>query len=142
MSNDNLEHIEQQLAGLKPAGAPRELRAAVLADVQRELRASRWDRWLVRAAAVLVVVGVGLNAAFALPQQVPAPQILAAKPMQESLVQVAIGVAEATDVPTGRLVARRLALMTGRPLSGDDAAAIDIAVEQRASRETFVGKEG
>jgi hypothetical protein len=140
--NENHEQIEQQLAGLRPVGAPRELRAVVLADVHRELRSSSWDRRLARVAVVLVIVGVGLNAAFALPQRVPAPQILAAKPTQESLVQVAIGVAEATDVPTGRLVARRLALMTGRPLSGDDAAAIDIAVEQGASRETFVGKEG
>jgi hypothetical protein len=142
MSDNNLEQIEQQLAGLRPAGAPRELRVAVLADVHRELRASRWDRRLARVAVVLVVVGVGLNAAFALPKRAPAPQILAANPTQESLVQVAIGVAEATDVQTARLVARRLASMAGQPLSGDDAAAIDIAVEQRASREAFVGKEG
>ena len=38
----------------------------MLDDVERELRAARWDRRLARAAVVLLVVGVGMNAALVL----------------------------------------------------------------------------
>jgi hypothetical protein len=44
------------------------------------------------------------------------------------LVQVAATVAEATDAETGRRVARQLAMLGGRELSGAQNAAIDAAL--------------
>ncbi len=142
MSDDSFELIERQLAGGHSAGAPIALREEVLRSVQHELRAARWDRRLARAAVVLLVVGLGLNAATLLPGHAPSSRLLAVAPNQESFVQLAISVAEATDVRTGRQVARRLAAMVGQPLSGDDAAALDAAVERRTSHGYFGGKEG
>ena len=123
-------------------GVPAELRGAVLRDVQRELRSARSDRRLARTAAALLVVGVGLNAAALLPGHSPSPQVFAVAPTQESFVQVAISVAEATDNQTGRQVARRLATMSGRPLSGEDAAAVDAAIEGRSGHGILNRKEG
>ena len=130
MSGENVEHIEQQLAGLKPAGAPRALRAAVLADVQRELRASRWDRRLVRAAAVLLIIGVGMNAAigFRSARDGRPAHLVAESGARQSLVETAVVVAEATDARTGSRYARQLAAMIGHALTEDEAAAIDAAV--------------
>jgi hypothetical protein len=142
MSDDSFELIERQLASGHVAGAPSALREGVLRNVQCELRAARWDRRLARVAVVLLVVGLGLNAATLLPGHARSSRLLAVAPNQESIVQVAISVAEATDIRTGRQVARRLAAMAGRPLSGDDAAALDAAVERRTSHGFFDGKEG
>jgi len=142
MDDEPIEELERQLTATPTPLAPVGLRAAVLHDVHRELRAARWDRRLARAAVVLLVVGVGLNAAMVLPRHAPSSQILTTKPTHESLVLVGISVAEATDVPTGKRFARQLAAITGRRLSRVDAAALDAAVERRTSRGPLIGKEG
>ena len=142
MSDNSFNMIELQIAGVGAPAAPRELRAAVLGDVQRELRAARWDRRLARAAVVLLVVGLGLNAAMRLPRHAPSSRFLAATPNPESFAQLAISVAEATDIQTGRQVARRIATMTGQPLSGEDAAALKGGVERSTSHEFLDGKKG
>ena len=58
--NDPLTAIEQQLASHTPAGAPDELRDAVLRGVRRELKSASWDRRLARTAATLLAVGIGV----------------------------------------------------------------------------------
>jgi len=143
MSEDSLHQIELQLAGIRPAGAPRELRAALLNDIHAELRASRWDRRLARIAAVLLVVGVGMNVATGL--RVSAERGTAAdvagSPARKSLVDAAVVVAEATDARTGSQYARQLAYIAGRPLSDDEAAAIDAAVHYTPA-DGVGGKKG
>ena len=141
MNDESLEVIERQIVADRFPGAPAELRGAVLRDVQRELRAASWDRRLARAAVVMLVAGVGVNVAMMLPERMQSTGLLATTSQQDALAQVAASVAEATNMQTGRQVARSLAAMTGRPLNGDEAAAIDAAVE-RTSHGPFVGKEG
>lgn len=136
MEKDSLEPIERQLSGVRPRGAPSELRAAVLADVRRELRAARWDRRLARAAAVLLVVGVGLNVAMGWRStglRDGSRQQVVQSTERNSLVDTAVVVAEATDAATGSRFARQLAAMSGRELSADEAAAIDAAVQRAAA---------
>jgi hypothetical protein len=135
MSDESFEHVERQLAGAGP-GAPVELRAAVLGEMRRELRAARWDRWISRTAAAVLLVGVGLNAVMFLrgdpPAEPGAERGIAQRGIvaQDSLVQAAAAVAEATDVETGRRFARQLAALGGRELSDEQAAAIDAAMRK------------
>ncbi|MBA3481046.1 MAG: hypothetical protein H0T51_04430 [Pirellulales bacterium] len=139
MNDESLTELEQQLALSSPAAAPSELRVAVLADVRRELAASRWDRRLARAAAALVVVGASLNIAMGLnasrglhPAQTTSP------PSQQSLVQTAVAVARATDAETGRRIARQMAAWGGRTMTHEQLTALDAAM----AAEEPSGKEG
>jgi hypothetical protein len=136
MNDESLEQIESQLAGLRPVGAPRELRGAVLKDVLRELGASRWDRWLAQAAAVLLCIGVGMNVAMGLKSTRDTDQArgVADSNARQSLVETALVVAEATDARTGREFARQFAAMIGHTLTEEDAAAIDAAVQHSPAR--------
>lgn len=128
MKTEPLDEFELQLAAVGRLGAPPELRRAVLRDVERELRAVRWDRRLARAAVVLLTVGIGLNA-----YQVLAPKNLATShnrqiaraDSSQSLIETAIVVAEATNADTGRLFARQWAAMSGRALTEREIAGID-----------------
>jgi hypothetical protein len=145
MNDESIESIEKQMIAAHPRGAPDGLRAAVLADIARELRSSRWDRRLVRAAAVLLVVGMGLNGAVgmrgATSPSGTQPRLVQSAPRQ-SLVDTAIVVAEATDAATGSRFARQLAAMSGRDLTSDEVAAIDAAVRRPGSHETTNGNRG
>jgi hypothetical protein len=130
MTDETLEQIESQLGKMRPVAAPRDSRSAVLADVHRELRASRWDRRLARIAAVLLILGVGMNAGTVLK---PAREYsrslqVAESSARQSLVNTAVVVAEATDARTGSEYARQMAVMIGHRLTADDQAAIDAAV--------------
>jgi hypothetical protein len=137
MSDKTLEQIERQMAATELPGSPVGLRGAVLGDVQRELRAARWDRRLARAAVVLLVLGVGMNVAMGLrsdgagTRRLDQPQQAVAR---SSLIDTAVVVAEATDATTARQFARQMAAMAGRKLSVDEAAAIDAAVRRPAAR--------
>jgi hypothetical protein len=132
MDQEPLDEFERQLAATQPAGAPAELRLAVLNDVERELRAARWDRRLARAAAVLLIVGVGMNASLALmesrPHSSPSGQIGGDRG-EDSLIETAIVVTEATDAETGRRFARQIAAMSGRELTDRELEAIDAAIK-------------
>lgn len=143
MNDESLEQTESQLGTLCPRGAPRDLRAAILTDVQRELHASRWDRRLARVAAVLLFVGVGLNAGIVLHSSRDTGQALtlANGNRQQSLVETAMVVAEATNARTGSDFARQLAAMTGHPLSDTEAAAVDAALRV-APKNAHDGKQG
>jgi hypothetical protein len=136
MNDNSLERIERQIASMRAAESPKELRGAVLVDVQRELRAARWDRRLARAAAALLVVAVGLNVAAGWlgDESLRVPQShVAASDVRPSLVDAAVVVAEATDAATGKRIARQLAAISGRSLTADETAAIDAAVERPAA---------
>jgi arginine utilization protein RocB len=134
MNDDSLTELEQQLSQARTAGAPSQLRAAVLSDVAGELRAARWDRRLARAAVVLLVVGVGLNAALVWQGgstlEQPHRQ-LANDSAQDSLIQTAIAVAEATNTETAQTFARQLAALRGRELTDQEIATIAAANRDR-----------
>jgi hypothetical protein len=138
MDNESLEQVEQHLAALRPLGAPAALRIAVLQATHRELQASRWDRRLARAAMSLVMVGLGLNVAIGLrPMNLHGrlPSVVRSN-SQQSLVDTAIVIAEATDAATGSRFARQLAAMSGHELTRDEAAAIDAAVQRAENHDT------
>src|SRR5262245_61977757 len=99
MSDESLEQVEKQIAAIPAMGSPAELRGAVLGDVRRELRAARRDRRLARAATMLFVIGVGMNAALGLlPEQSDASRFAHSHVgSQPSLVEAAAVIAEATD---------------------------------------------
>lgn len=144
MSDESLEPIETQLSRLRPAGAPRELRDAALADMRRELRAARWDRRLARMAAVLLVVGVGLNVGImsTTTWEYDRPLPVAESNARQSLVNTAVVVAEATDAKTGGEYARQMATMIGHTLTAEDVAAIDAAVGRAGPHENTNGSKG
>ena len=138
MSDESLEQVECHIASMCVIGSPIELRAAVLSNVRRELRAACWDRRMARAATVLFALGIGLNAAIGQPDGSGSGNVLRARPSetQLSLVDTAIAVAQATDGPTGEQVVRQLAAMTGRELTADEAVAIETALRRPTSRKT------
>ncbi|MFO0791350.1 MAG: hypothetical protein U0805_17965 [Pirellulales bacterium] len=141
--DDELEQIEAQLAGLPQGGLPTELRAAVLANVQRELREARWDRRLARVTLGLLVVGVALNFTAGRLSQIPGrlPVAMAHAQVDSSLIQTAVVVAEVTDASTGWSYARQVAALSGREISPEEAAAIDAALEHSMSANSN-GKRG
>ncbi len=133
MNDETCELVEGQLAAVQRTAAPTALRAAVLADVERELRAARWDRRLGRAAVGLLVIGLGLNfsAGWQLSGAVEEQhENVARAEVRPSLVDTAVIVAEATNAETARRFARQLAAMSGREITADEAAAIDAAILQ------------
>lgn len=139
MNDDSLSELEQQLSLNLLGAAPSELRLAVLADVRRELAASRWDRRLARAAAALVVVGAGLNIAIGVNASSGLnPAHMTSPPSQQSLVQTAVAVARATDAETGRRIARQMAAWGGRTMTHEQLTALDAAMAADAPS----GKDG
>lgn len=144
MNDESFGDIERQLTSAPSLPAPTELRADVLRDVHRELAAARWDRRFARAAAVLLAVGVGMNLAMGLQSSGSRSAIrqVAGGPSRDSLVQVAMTVAEATDAETGSRFARQLAAMSGMSLSSEQSAAIDAAVKVHARPAAVNGKDG
>ena len=144
MNDESLGDIERQLTSVSSPHAPTELRTDVLRDMHRELAAARWDRRLARTAAVLLAVGVGMNLAMGLQSSGSSGVVrqVAGGPTRDSLVQVAMTVAEATDAQTGRQFARQMAAMSGVPLSSEQSAAIDAAVKRHARPAPADGKDG
>jgi hypothetical protein len=145
MNDEELDNLERQLASLHLPIAPLELRGFILADARHELQAARWDRRLARAAAVLLVVGVGLNLSIGLPstsgttvQERP----VARSGAQQALLDTAIVVAEATDAATGGRFARQFAAMSGRALTDVEAAEIDAAIKRASTHGSINGNEG
>ncbi|MCC6493120.1 MAG: hypothetical protein IT424_08870 [Pirellulales bacterium] len=124
--DEPLTQIEAQLTRATPGAAPRELRAAVLADVSRELKSSRWDRRLARTAAAALAAGVAINGATALIDGRPGG--LGGDASQASLVEAAVAVGRATDAETGRTIARQLAAWSGSLLTHEQVAALDAEI--------------
>jgi hypothetical protein len=137
MNDESFERVERQIASVRTAGSPVELRGAVLGEVHRELRAARWDRLSATAAVLLLAVGIGMNAAIGVLAEGSRVHRAGGDRQtvaQSSLVDTAIVVAEATDAATAQRIARQLAAMRGRKLTTDEAAAIDAAVQRQPSR--------
>ena len=131
MNTDPLDEFEQQLAAARPLRAPAGLRQAVLSSVECELRAARWDRRLMRAAVLLLVVGVGFNTALVLtdsPQEITRPGSLATTRSRDSLIETAMVVSESTDAATGRRFAEQWAAYSGRELTAQEVEALDSLV--------------
>lgn len=125
--NNSVSQIERQLASLSPDGAPSELREAVLGNVRRELRASRWDRRLGRVATFVLLTGVGINAVMALGMN-DGRHLMRKGASRNSLVQTAVAVARATDEETGRQVAQQLAAWSGQVMTDEQVAAFEAAL--------------
>jgi hypothetical protein len=145
MNDEELENLDRQLASLCLPHAPFELRGVVLADTRRELQAARWDRRLARAAAVLLIVGIGLNLPIGFPSAsgtTVGERRVARSGSQQSLLDTAIVVAQATDAATGSRFARQFAAMSGRALTDVEAAAIDAAIKRASTHGSINGTEG
>jgi hypothetical protein len=145
MNNDPIDEIERQIAERLPSGAGAGLRSAVMADVHRELGASRWDRRMARVAASLLIAGLVLNVAVnrRLPDSSDSGRLAAARSNAAgTLVDRAVIVAEATDPVTGQRFARQLAAITGRALTRDEAAAIGSTVQKKSSRPETNNSKG
>jgi hypothetical protein len=122
MMNDDDQELEQRLMCAMPRSAPAGLRDATLAQVARELRASRSDRRLGRFAAAILIVGVALNARLALQVDArPADRNKArmAGSSRTALDQTAVIVADATDAETARRFVRQMAAIGRWELSDE-----------------------
>lgn len=131
MMNDDDQELERRLACAMPRSAPAGLRAATLAQVDRELRAARWDRRFGRLAAAIFVVGVGLNAGLALrgdTRPAGGAEVRMAGNSPTALVETAVVVADATDTETGRLFFRQMTALGGWELSDERMAALEAAL--------------
>jgi hypothetical protein len=141
------DSVEAQLACLQPSVAVDGLREATLAQVRRELRASGWDRRLGRVAMVLLVLGIGMNVAtIDKPSATPDEGQLAARPSiettTESIVALAVTMAEVTDIHTASIFARHLAVFNGFPLGSEQAEAIEQEIDRLLTPAVSNGKEG
>jgi hypothetical protein len=142
MDDPALEPIERQLAINRLPGAPGKLRGTVLAGVHRQLAAQRWDRRLGRAAVLMLVVGVGLNAAIGWRNGQPVSSQAGTGFKPDAITQAAVAVAEATDAETGTQIARHLAALGGVALSPQQEAAIQQQIESHFKRGGAQRKEG
>jgi len=137
------DSVEAQLARLQPNVDAGGLRDATLGRVQQELRASRWDRRLGRVAAGLLAVGIGLNVATV--DKRPALSTggqLASRPTTESIAELAVTMAEVTDIETANIFARHWAALGGFPFGSDQADAIEREIDRHLSPAVARGKEG
>jgi hypothetical protein len=133
--------LEDQLARCTPAGAPTELRGVVRTQVQRELRAARWDRRLSRAASVLLVLGVGMSGlVHRLYPLTPAGP--STRPTPQAIGRLAATVAAATDIDTARQFARQMAALQGWSSQGEEMKTIQRIFQRSQTQMTPNGKDG
>jgi len=116
------------------------LRTPVLAAMHRELTAQRRDRRLVRIAAALLVVGIGLNWTVDLHDGTRSPRQLAISSNPAEIVEVAVAVAEATDAQTASHIAQQLAGVSA--LSVEETAALEQEIQRRVKNGAIRRKEG
>lgn len=133
--SDSFSQIERQLASIPQGMAPSELRERVLAQVQRELRSSRWDRRLGRVAAVVLTTGVAINAVMALGMS-DGRHLVGKGTPRNSLLQTAVAVARATDVQTGRQIAQQIAAWSGQALTEEQVAALEATLAAELRKES------
>lgn len=141
--NDNpLEPLEDQLSRARPPKASAELRAPVLAAVNRQLAAQRWDRRLARLAAVLLVVGFGLNWTVGIRDEGRIQEAIGVAASPEAIVDAAVAAARATDVETGGRIAQHLSALGGSELSPQQLTAIERVIRQRVKNGSKSQKDG
>jgi hypothetical protein len=131
MNDDSFDSIEQQLARLQSPASPPSLRVPVLQAVHRELAAQRWDRRLFHLAAALLLIGIALNWSTGLPTHSTTARHVDIAARTESIVDVALTIAEATDAQTGANFAQHLAALSGFSLSPQESAALRQEIQQR-----------
>ncbi len=142
MNEESSEHLEQQLARIQPSGVPQELRATVMMAVHRQLIAQRWDRRLVRVAAALLVTGIALNWTVILRDGTGLHGQIGDGQKPEAIVEVAVAVAQATDVQTATSFAQHLAALNGASLSPQQSAAMQQEIQRRVRSSALGRKEG
>lgn len=131
---DSRSEVEVYLASLARSPTPPGLRDAVMADVRRELRSSRWDQHLARTAAALIAVGLTLNIATA--WNAGSAVAVRRDPTSQALfVRTAATIAQATDAETGRRIARQLAAWNGLAATRELRAAFERALDAELPRE-------
>ncbi len=108
MGKSRLEKL--RLGQVTTGSAPPELRAAVLGQVHRELRASRRDRRMAIAASLLLAVGVAMNVALQRPQAVSTANLIALRPTPRTIVVMAIHLATGTIVGVDDAVVEKIAV--------------------------------
>ncbi len=132
MQPESFHEIEQKLCALTRPNAADALRAAVLDDAQRELRAARWDRRLARTAIAVVLAGITINATVGLvPPHVfgwGSSSSVAAGPWQRRLEATAMGIANLVDPGSSTPSAEHLMLSSQLALGPNPWAAYDEAV--------------
>jgi hypothetical protein len=142
MNDDSLEPLVHRLSRARQPKAPAELRAPVLAAVHRQLAAQRWDRRLVRMAAMLLVAGFGLNWTVSLRDEGTIPGGVSVATTPEAIVDVAVVVARATDLETGSRIAQHLAALGGTTLSPQQLTAMEQVIQRRVKTGLTSRKEG
>ena len=137
------DSVEEQIARLQPRAAVAGLREATLGRVNRELRSSRWDIRFGRVAAVLLLMGIGINVATVNKRLVLTTGVqLADRPTAESIAELAVTMADVNDSRTVSIYARHLATLSGFPIGSLQANAILKEVDRRLSSTVSNGKEG
>jgi hypothetical protein len=142
MDDSTLDSIERQLANSPVANAPAELRHLVLTNVRDQLKTQRWDRRLGRAAIVLVIVGIALNATAGWRSSAPPVKSSFVESRPDAITRTAVFLAEATDAETAREFARHLAALSGRTLSPQQEAAIQRQIETVSKTAIGHAKDG
>lgn len=133
--------LEVRLNRCAPAGAPAELRGAVLGQVHRELRAACWDRRLGRVATVLLAVGVGMSGmVYRLYPLTPTGR--STRPTPQSIGRLAATVAEATDIQTAQQFVRQVAALEGWPAQGEEMEIIQRGFKRPQAQPQQHGKDG
>lgn len=142
MDNSSIDPIERRLAALPTPRPPAQLRQSVLTGVHRQLAASRWDRRLARAAAALLIVGIGLNAAVGWRGSGSSDNRGSSELNPETVSRAAVAIGEGTNAEAGTEIARHLAALGGFSLTAQQETAIQRQIETHSKRSRAPGKDG
>ena len=130
MNDEWLDQVEQHLAKQRPRGAPAELRSVVLARTRRELASAKWDGRLWRAAAVLLVTGIGLNALVGWNDDGAVAEQAGPGPSPHAIAEVVVAVSDMSSPEAHGRLARQLAAWSSWTLSPSEAAAVEQEIER------------
>jgi hypothetical protein len=126
MNDNQRDPLETLLVDAHSQHAPAHLKTAVLSQVNRQLKSSRWERRLARTAASVLMLGLALNVMLMRSEMaIPTTNRYAEFLGEDSIVQMGKTVAEVTDAETGTLYAKQLAFFYGRQLTEQQSNAID-----------------
>jgi hypothetical protein len=93
-------------------------------------------------AAMLLVVGFGLNWTVSLRDEGTIPGGVSVATTPEAIVDVAVAVARATDLETGSRIAQHLAALGGTALSPQQLTALEQVIQRRVKTGLTNRKEG
>ena len=130
-----------RLARCAPAGISATDRRTTLRQLQRELRAARWDRRLGRMAATLLMVGVGLSSIVFRFYPIGSTGA-SSRPTPQAIGELAATVAEVTDLATAKQFARQHAAFQGWSTQGKEMQTIQRSFQPLQTPITPSGKAG